>query len=414
VRWPGALVDTRPLREHPAFRRLWLSTTASAFGGQVGAFAVVLYVWDSTRNPAMLGLIGLVTAAPLVAFALLGSAFADHVDRRRLALVTSCGQLATRLSMVVVAGSSGDRVWAMLALAGVSASIAAVGTPARRSLVPRLLPGDRLAAGLALNHLSFQLALLLGPALAGVLAARWGTTACFAVSAAMVVAGVLGIAGLPPMPATGDAGRPGVRAVWEGIRFATRTPAVRGAFLADLSATLLAMPIALFPVINQEKFGGSPEVLGLFGSALAVGGLLASGCSGLVTRGGRPGLVMLGCVVVWGVALAATGASGHLPATLALLAVAGAADTWAVVSRGSVVQASTPESHRGRVASLEHVVGVAGPELGGLRAGLVATATSGSAALVIGGITCVAGVGLVAALVPRLRRFTMAGYGPSR
>ena len=86
--------------------------------------------------------------------------------------------------------------------------------------------------------------------------------------------------------------------------------------------------------------------------------------------------------------------------------MAGAADTWAVVSRGTVVQSSTPEPFRGRVASLEHVVGVAGPHLGGLRAGLVAAATSGAAALVLGGVTCVAALALIAARTPALPRYS--------
>ncbi|MDT5025656.1 MAG: hypothetical protein QOE61_2082 [Micromonosporaceae bacterium] len=409
---PPALVDIRPLHEHPTFRRLWLGTTASGFGSNMGAFAVTFYVWDRTHNAAAVGLIGLFTAAPLVAFALLGSAFADHVDRRRLALVITWGQIATSLLMAAVAASSSDEIWAMLVLAGIASGLSAVGDPARRSFIPRLLPSDRLAAGLALNHLSFQLAMLLGPALAGVLTAWSGTGLCFVVDAVTFAAALVGIAGLPAASVTQGAGRSGAVAVSAGIRFATQAPAVRGAFLADLSATVLAMPMTLFPVINQEKFGGSPQVLGLFTTALAVGGVLASALSGFATRRHHPGLMLLGCGAVWGASLAAVGLSSQLCVVLALLALAGGADTWAMVSRGTVVQSSTPESHRGRVASLEHIVGVAGPQIGGLRAGLVAATTSGSASLVIGGIACLAGTSLIAALAPHLRRFTVTGKSP--
>lgn len=406
-----ALVDLRPLREHPTFRRLWLGTTASGFGGQLGSFAVTFHVWDHTRNPLYVGLIGLFTAAPLIAFALVGSAFTDHVDRRRLALSTTWGQLVTSLLMAAVAVSSAG-VWVMLVLAGINSGLAALGIPARRTFIPRLLPSDRLAAGLALNHLSFQMAMLLGPALAGVLTAVWGTTMCFIINAATFVAALIGIAGLPATGAVGGIGRAGAAAVWAGIRFAARTPAVRGAFLSDLTATVLAMPVALFPVINEEKFGGSPQVLGLLTSAVAVGGVLASALSGLITRRNRPGLVLLACGAAWGMSLAGVGLAEQLPVVLSLLAVAGVADTWSVVSIGTVVQSSTPDSHRGRVASLEHIVGAAGPQVGGLRAGLVAAGTSGGTALVIGGVTCLAGIGLIAACTPQLRRFTVTRESP--
>ena len=401
-----ALVDLRPLRENRVFRRFWLGTTASGLGGQLGAFAVVFYVWDRTHSAAMVGLVGLVAAVPLIVLALAGSAFADYVDRRRLALGCAYGQLAVSLAMAGVAASEVGGVPLMLVLEGLASALSAVGAPARRTFTPALLAGERLAAGLALNHLSFQLALLLGPAAAGLVTAQWGVTWCFVIDAGTFGFALIGIAGLPGgVPAA--AGRPGAAAVRDGFRFTARTPEVRGAFLADLAATLLAMPVALFPVLNAERFGGRPEVLGLFTTAVAVGGVLASVLSGLATRRRRPGLVLLVCGGIWSVSLGLVGVSGHLAVVLALLALAGGADTWAVVSRGTVVQSTTPPEYRGRVASLEHIVGTAGPQLGNLRAGLVAAATSGGAALAIGGVTGLVATSLLAASTPALRRFAV-------
>lgn len=410
-------MDVRPLREHRAFRRLWVGVTASGFGAQLATFAVTLYIWDATRDPVMVGLTGLFSAVPMIAVTLLGSAFTDHVDRRRLAALATWGLLATSLAMAAVAFlSAGGEVaygwvYGMLALTGLSAALSALATPARRSLIPHMLPPARLPAGLALNHLGFQLTLLLGPALGGVISAAWGVTACFVIDAVTFVAALIGIAGLPPVRPSAGAGRPGPAAVWEGLRFAARTPPVRGAFLADLCATVLAMPVALFPMINDERFGGSPVTLGLLTSALATGGVLASALSGLVTRYHRPGPIHLACVATWAVALAGVALSHGLLAALGLLALAGAADTWAVVTRGTIVQLSTPDSHRGRITALEHLVGAAGPRVGNLRAGLTAGATSAPAALLLGSLTCLAGTALITALTPQLRRFTLPRPG---
>ena len=401
-----SLVDLRPLRDNRTFRRLWLGTTASGLGGQLGAFAVVYYIWEKTHSAAMVGLVGLVTAVPLIVLALAGSAFADHVDRRRLALACAYGQLLVSVAMAGVAATDVGGVPLMLVLAGVGSGLAALGGPAKRTFIPALLSGERLAAGLALTHSSFQLAMLLGPATAGLITAQWGTTWCFVIDAVTFGFALIGIAGLP-RGVQGAPGRPGAAAVRDGLRFSVRTPEVRGAFLADLAATLLAMPIALFPVINEERFGGRPEILGLFTTAVAVGGVLASVLSGLATRRRHPGTVLLACGAIWAVALGTAGLSGHLLVVLGLLAVAGGADTWAVVSRGTVVQSSTPPGYRGRVASLEHIVGTAGPQLGNLRAGLVAAATSGGASMAIGGGLAVLATGLIAATTPALRRFTV-------
>jgi len=401
-----ALVDLRPLRENRTYRRLWLGSTASGFGSQFGGFATIYYVWQHTRSAAMVGLVGLVSAVPLIVLALAGSAFVDHVDRRRLALTCTWIQLLVSAAMTVVAFTDLGGVPAMLLLVAVSSGSSALGQPARQTFMPALLSGERLAAGLALNHSSFQLAMLLGPAAAGALTAAFGLPWCFAFDTVTFTAALIGLTGLPA-GLTGGEGPAGVAAVKAGLRYAVRTPQVRGALLADLAAMLFAMPFALFPVINSEHFGGRPEVLGLFTTGVAVGGVTASILSGLATRRRHPGVVLLVCGSVWAVSLGAAGVVTHLPAVLALLACAGAADTWAVVSRGTVVQTVTPDAYRGRVSSLEFVAGVAGPQLGNLRAGLVGAATSGGAALAIGGLTGLAATALIAVTVPALRRFTI-------
>jgi MFS family permease len=186
-----------------------------------------------------------------------------------------------------------------------------------------------------------------------------------------------------------------------------------GAFLTDLIATVLAMPIALFPVVNAERFDGDPQTLGLFLSAIAVGGITAGLASGAVTRAGRPGLVMLVAAGVWGVALAAFGWAPSVWLALGCLAVAGAADTISVISRGALVQLATPDAYRGRVSAVEDIVGMAGPYLGNFRAGLVAGATTAGVAAISGGVLCVLGIAAVALTAPALRRPDIAARPPS-
>lgn len=200
--------------------------------------------------------------------------------------------------------------------------------------------------------------------------------------------------------------------MWEGLAFARRTPAVAGALLLDLAATVLAMPVAPFPALNQQRFGGAPATLGLFTTALAVGGVAGSLLSGTVTRRSRPGLVMTACAATWGIALAAAGRATSLGVVLATIAVAGLADTWSVISRTTLVQSATPERLRGRISALEQVVGIGGPDLGGFRAGAVAAVTGPSAAMTLGGLTSLGAVGPIGATIPSLRTQHTAGHVP--
>jgi MFS family permease len=136
--------------------------------------------------------------------------------------------------------------------------------------------------------------------------------------------------------------------------------------------------------------------------AIGLGGILAGVFSGRITRQPRQGAVMVVCCAVWGAGMALFGLGGWLPLALLGLVIAGAADTGTVVSRGTIVQRATPDALRGRMNSLDFLVGAGGPSLGDLRAGLVASATSGAISAVSGGLACVVGAAVIGAAIPSL------------
>lgn len=403
------LLDTRPLRSSPPFRRMWAGGVLSTVGGQLAVVAVLQQTWELTYSPVAVGAIGLAQAVPMIVFGMVGGTLADAVDRRCLVLVTTLGQMIGAGLLAVQAFAGLDSLAVLLGLVALQSAGGALGAPARRTFAARLLPADQVGAGLALLNLGFQVSMLVGPAIAGIVAARWGVSACYAADTLTFLAALYGLVRLPPLPPDGVPARPGIAAVVAGWRFIAGRPVLAGAFLTDVVATVLAMPIALFPVVNAERFGGDPQTLGLFLSAIAVGGIAAGLGSGAVTRAGRPGLIMLVAAGVWGVALAGFGLAPAPWAALGCLAVAGAADTISVISRGALVQLATPDAYRGRVSAVEDVVGMAGPYLGNFRAGVVAGATTAGVAAVTGGLMCVLGVAAVALTTPALRRTASSG-----
>src|SRR5215471_1522983 len=165
------LADVRPLRESPAFRRLWAGSTLSAVGGALTMFAVPLQVYDITRSPFAVGALGVAQMIPTVTIGLLGGAIADAVDRRKLVLAATGGSSVVSAGLAAQAFAGLRSVWLLYALAAVSASLSAINAPARRTFIPSLLPADQLMAGLALNRLGFQIMLTAGPALAGLITA---------------------------------------------------------------------------------------------------------------------------------------------------------------------------------------------------------------------------------------------------
>ncbi|MEV7466936.1 MFS transporter [Streptomyces kronopolitis] len=407
-----ALLDVRPLRSSPPYRRLWAGRALSGLGGQMTLVAVMYQVWQMTHSTAWTGTVGLARAVPLVVLGLFAGSAVDRLDRRTCYLAATWGQTGASLLLAVQGVLGGLPAAGVLLLVAVQSCFGAGSGPAVRAIVPRLLPEEQRAAGLALDRIAFQGVMLTGPALGGLLLNRLGPGGCYLVDALTFAAALYGARGLPRLRPGDGPGRPGLRGVRDGLAFLVRTPIVRGALLTDLATTVLSMPISLFPLINAERFGGGPGTLGLFLTALAAGGIVASVLSGTFTRSARPALVMLGGSATWGIALALFGLSSHPWTGLGWLVLAGAADTVSVVCRSALVQRHTPDELLGRVGAAEQIVGQAGPDLGNLHQGLLADATSGVTALVSGGLLCVGAVALVGVATPGLRGCSAASPRP--
>jgi MFS family permease len=401
-----------PLRESPQFRRLWAGTTLSGIGSALTLFAVPLQVYDITRSSFAVGAIGIATVVPTLTIGLFGGSLADSMDRRKLVLATTCGHAALAAALAAQAFAGLAVVWLLYALVALSSALSAVSQPAQRTFVPSLLRPDQLSAGLALNRITFQLMLTAGPALGGVITASAGghLQACYLVDAISFGARLYAVARLPALPPQPGAARPGPRAVMAGLGFLRRSPVLTGAFLADLNATIFGLPIAVFPAINAERFGGNPATLGLFTAAIGVGGLASSAVTGPVGRAQRQGVLMLCMVAIWGAAFAGFALAHALWLVLGLLAIAGAADTFTVVIRGTIVQMVATDEFRGRLTAAEYVIGAGGDSLGRLESGAVGSLTSPTISALSGGLATVVIAGIISLTVPALARYrTNAG-----
>ncbi len=400
------VADLRPLRGTPAFRRLWTGSTLSSIGSQMTSFAVALQIYRATHSSVAVGGVGLAIAVPGVLVGLAAGSIIDAVDRRRLVLVTTSSLAAVSGMFAVQAFAGLDQLWLLYTLVVVQAALSAVNAPARRTFLPRLLPADQVPAGAALNMLSMHLSVTVGPLVAGLFAAAGGLRVCYLVDAISFTGALYGVARLPAMrPEGSGVSARGLAAVLDGLRFIRHNRVLSGALLADLSATVLGMPFALFPAINAERFGGSPRTLGLLAAAPAIGGLLGTALSGPVGRVSRQGRAILIAGGVWGAGLAAFGLARVLWLAVACLIVAGTADVLSVVFRTTVIQLATPDRYRGRASAAEFVVGAACPQLGNFRAGAVASLTTTGVSAVSGGLATIAGAGLIALAMPAFFRY---------
>lgn len=408
------LVDVAPLRESRAYRLLYGGQLVSFLGRQLTVVAVPVQVYDLTRSSLAVGMTGLVSLVPLVAFSLAGGAIADAVDRRRLLIAANLALAATSAGLALNAHRGSDALlWPIYVLGALNAGFSGVELPTRNAVTPRLIRPELLPAAAALSQIMIQIGQVAGPAIAGPLIGGVGLAAAYWVDAATFGVAVAALFLLQPLPPEGGGTRPSVASVREGLRFLRGRRVLQASFAIDVNAMVFGMPRALFPALAEGTFGGGPTTVGLLYAAPGAGalvGALASGWVGAVRRQGRAVNV---AVVVWGAAIALFGLTSSLPLALGLLAVAGAADVVSAVFRNTILQTTVPDALRGRLSAIHIAVVTGGPRLGDAEAGAVAALTSPRFSVVSGGLACVAGVAVLHRLRPELDRYVPDIHSPT-
>ncbi|WP_329129959.1 MFS transporter [Streptomyces sp. NBC_01476] len=400
------LADISPLRDHPDFRRLWVGNTVSYIGQQMTAMAVSLQVYAITGSSFYVGLVGLCSLVPLIVFGLYGGAIADVVDRRKLGLITSSALTLLSLALALVAIADLRSVAVLYTIVALQAVFFAMNSPARSSMIPRLLPAAQLPAANALASLASGVGQMAGPMLGGVFVGFWGYQAAYLIDVGAFTASLYAMWRLPAMRpetelAAADAGtKAGAVArrrpsVLEGLRYLGARPNLRTTFVSDLAAMVLAQPRVLFPAVAVLWFGGHSSTVGLLAAAPAVGALLGSVFSGWLGRVNRQGLAVLIAIGSWGAAIAVFGLTRNLWLGLLFLGLAGCADTVSMVFRNTMLQAAAPDDMRGRLQGVFLVVVVGGPRLGDFLAGSAADLFSPTGALVGGGLACILAITLI-------------------
>ena len=412
------LADTTPLRESPAFRRLWLGSAVSAVGSQLTLVAVGLEVYRLTQDSFYVGLLGIFALVPLVIGGLLGGSIADSHDRRRVALSATAVLWLTTGLIALQSWLQVGNVWVLYLLVALQSGAQAINQPARSAIIPMLIRKELLPAANALSMLSFGLAMTVGPLLAGLLVAWFGFAWTYTLDFASFAFVLWAVYRLPPMPPSGARSKPGVRSVMEGFRFLRTRPNLRMTFIIDLVAMILAQPRALMPAIGVLMIGGGEATVGILLAATAVGAFLAGLFSGPLGSVRRQGSAVVFSVMGWGasisgfglvVLLAGRSVDGAatwwlVPAALCCV-LAGIADSISAVFRNTILQAATPDHLRGRLQGVFIVVVAGGPRVGDLLAGGATRLLTEGWVLMVGGMLCIAGAWAAAKLQPGFRAY---------
>jgi hypothetical protein len=319
-------------------------------------------------------------------------------------LIAESGFAVVSVGLAVNAALPHPHVWALYALDFVGTAVFSFGTPAMRSLLPRIVREEKIVAATALEGLYSNFNAVAGPAAGGLIIAGIGFTGTYLLDVASFSASLASVWLLPKLPPAHDAERASLSSILEGFRYVRRRRVILGIFLVDTNAMIFGMPMALFPALG-EHFGGGSKTVGFLFAAPYAGALIASILSGWAVNLRRQGLGVVIAASLWGAALVGFGYATALWLALLLLALAGAADFLSALWRSAIVLIATPDAMRGRVTGIEFTQVASAPTLGNLEAGVVASLTSLRLSIVSGGVACIAGCVAIAFAIPELLRY---------
>ena len=388
---------------HRGFARLWVSRLAATYATQVVSVAVGWQVYDLTRDPFDLGLVGLVQFAPALFLVLVTGAAADRFNRRLIVAICQGVEGLCALALLVLTLGGDIRVGQIFAVLFAFGVARAFLGPAQQSLIPNLVPAEALASAIALSSSTWQIAVITGPVAGGLL---YGVGAAVPYGVAFVLFGVAVVfALLIPKPPQKTVPEP---ATWStvvaGFRYVWREKIVLGAISLDLFAVLLGGAIALLPAYARDILEVGPWGLGLLRSAPGIGALSMALYLAFRPVRDHAGLIMFACVILFGLFTLVFGVSTMVWLSVLALALAGAADMVSVYIRETLIQLWTPDAVRGRVNAVNMVFVGASNELGEFRAGTVAALIGVVPAVVMGGVGTVAVAVVWMFLFPQLRK----------
>ncbi len=394
-----------PLRNRD-FRLLMGFRIFTILSYQGVAVTVGWHVYELTRDPWMLGLVGLAEVLPYFCFAPFAGYLVDHLPRRRLgAFAASCLAITPLLLVAIAAGWTSAGVWAIYAAIALTGCVRAFLGPVYNALFARVLPREQYVRGASLGSIVFQAGLVTGPAIGGFLVGWGGKPVAYAVAAVFATfaaAAMLRMGVSEPAPQLQRA--PIFASIAEGARFVFGHQVLLGALALDMFAVMFGGAISLAPAFIQEILHYGPEGLGILRGAPALGAVAIGVWLARHPLDRNAGRILLASVVGFGLCMIGFGLSRAFWLSACFLLLSGVCDGVSVVVRSTIMQLATPDHMRGRVSSINGLFVGSSNEIGAFYAGSMARLLGLVPAVVLGGCVTIGVAATTAWRAPRLRR----------
>jgi predicted MFS family arabinose efflux permease len=352
------------------FRLMWFGACTSSIGTWMQIVAQGWLIYRLSHSAFLLALDQFLAGIPIFLFSLIGGVVADRVERRKILLGSQYAQMATASILTVLVATGTVHIWHILSLSFISGLAQAFGGPAYSALIPTLVEKDDMPNAIALNSIQFNVAVMVGPALAGQALAKLGEKWCFGLNALSFLAPILSLSIITtrflPVKTTESM----FSSLKQGIQFARKQASMEALILLAFCMTALGMPMRTYiPVFVKDIFHRGPETYGNLLSLMGLGSIFGSLVIASAGNMRKKGIVALVALMCLGAGISAFALSKSVPLSGTILVLVGAAMMAVFATVNSLVQLITTNEMRGRVMSVYNVAFRGGMPMGNLLSG---------------------------------------------
>jgi len=389
------------------FRLMWVALLISNIGSQMQFAAINWHIYILTHSAIALGLIGLARFLPITFFALFSGAVADTHNRRKILLITQSVLAILSFILAYYTFMRSVNPMVIYIITALSAVAVAFDSPPRQAIIPNLVHKDHLANAMSLNTIMFQISMVVGPALSGLVIKQLGVGSIYFVNAISFLAVIFA---LIVMKTSGEIeGKPAkvnYKAILEGLSFIKSKTIIWSTMLLDFFSTFFSSANSLLPIFAETILHVGPVGFGFLYAAQSIGAVLTGYLMAYFGKIKNQGKLLLIGVFIYGIATIIFGLSKLAWLSFLALFLIGTGDSISTIIRSTARQMLTPDYIRGRMMSINMIFYMGGPQLGEFEAGLLAGTVGSPLSVVIGGVGTLLIVGFMAIKIPTLRNYS--------
>jgi MFS family permease len=376
---------------------------------QMMAIVVGWHIYELTHDTLALGLIGLAEVIPYFSFALFAGYAVDHYSRRMFGVLATLMVFLSALTLTAVSTGwiPGHTVWWLYGAIAFNGVARAFIGPSYSAMFAIVLPRNQYARASGIGSSVFQLGLIVGPALGGILVGWAGKSAAYGVATALSLCAALALLSLRIEEPPSAASMPIFKSIAGGVRFVFSNQIILGAQALDMFAVLFGGTISMLPAFIHDVFHYGPEGLGILRAAPAIGGLLTGLILSRHPINLHAGRWLVGAVAGFGLCIIAFALTINIWLAGVLLLLSGICDGISVVMRTTIMQLLTPDEMRGRVSAVNGIFIGSSNELGAFESGIAARLLGLVPSVIFGGVMTLGVVAATARLAPKLRRLEL-------